>query len=81
MVSTSTYLSRLHRAFEIYRAWLDGDPHWDTKLRASRKTASGTNVARFPFRPGMDIAIELPHDLTAAEAQRLSTWLSTRTRR
>jgi hypothetical protein len=80
MVCTSTYTSRLRRAFEIYRAWLDGDPDWDTKLRASRKTASGTYVARFPLRPGMDIAIELPRDLTAAEAQLLSTWLATRAR-
>jgi hypothetical protein len=80
MVSHSTYMSRLRRAFEIYRAWLDSDPGWDTKLRASRKTASGTDLARFPLRPGLNIAIELPHDLTAAEAQLLSTWLATRAR-
>lgn len=78
MVSSSTYMSRLRRAFEVYRAWLDGDPDWDTKLRASRKTASGTSVARFPLRPGLDIAIELPHDLTVTEVQLLSAWLATR---
>ncbi|MCW6005379.1 hypothetical protein K1W54_12415 [Micromonospora sp. CPCC 205371] len=80
MVGSATYTSRLRRAFEIYRAWLHGDPHWDTKLRASRKTASGTYVARFPLRPGMDIAIELPHDLTVTELHLLSAWLGTRTR-
>jgi hypothetical protein len=80
MISSSTYMSRLRRAFEIYRAWLDGDPDWDTKLCASTKTAAGTHVARFRLRPGMDIAIELPHDLTVAEVQLLSAWLATRAR-
>ncbi|MFC0532108.1 hypothetical protein [Phytohabitans kaempferiae] len=80
MVSNATCITRLRRAFEIHRAWLDGDPGWDTKLRVSRKTASGTYVTRLPLRPGMDIAIELPHDLTVAEAHLLSTWLATRAR-
>jgi len=31
----------------------------------------------FPLRPGLDVALSLPRDLTAEEAERLSTYLRT----
>lgn len=82
--SDAIYRTRLRRALEAYRAWLaaleTGELNWwplqPPAVRTPRTDAGeSTRLLRFPLRPGMNIRLELPRDLTADEAKLLGTWL------
>jgi len=79
--SSATYLVRLRRGLEIYKAYLSADPDWRAPAPSCRQTRTSTGGAAtravtFPLRPNLTIVVELPTDLGPDEAKLLAAWLA-----
>ncbi|WP_412538664.1 hypothetical protein R8Z50_22765 [Longispora sp. K20-0274] len=79
--SGSTYATRIRLAVRCHDAWMSGDPQWH-QLSIGGRTATarplGTPDERVrsvvtPLRRSLDVRLDLPWDLTAAEADMLAT--------
>ena len=77
LVSTAVYRTRLRRAFELYRRWLDGHPAWGDPTRPRARAPVRTTVVAYPLRPGLNVKVEIPEDFSAAEVDAIAAWLRT----
>ncbi|MEV6523181.1 hypothetical protein AB0M43_14620 [Longispora sp. NPDC051575] len=78
--SGSTYATRIRLAMRAHGAWMSGDPHWYLLSIGGRTAAVRRPLAMpddrirtvvTPLRRGLDIRMDLPWDLTTAEADLL----------
>jgi hypothetical protein len=59
-----------------HQRWRAGQPDWwQTPSTAPPALRTPTLKHRFPLRPGLSIAVEVPVDLRRSEADLLHTWL------
>ncbi|MGY0234043.1 hypothetical protein [Longispora urticae] len=78
--SASAYATRIRLAMRAHGAWMSGDPQWYL-LSIGGKAANGrprtamhddrVRTVVTPLRRGLDIRLDLPWDLTTAEAELL----------
>ena len=90
--SAASYLTRLRRGTELYRAFLSGNPQWRTAppprsgYRPPNTPLSGlldsraVRVVTFPLRPDLTIVMEIPNDLRRDEVDLIAAWLARHTR-
>ncbi|MFY1673988.1 hypothetical protein ACN27G_29215 [Plantactinospora sp. WMMB334] len=74
--SARDYQERLAICRRWHQRWRAGQPDW---WQAAGNTPAApqtpTLIHRFPLRPGLSIAVEVPADLRTSEADLLHTWL------
>jgi hypothetical protein len=71
--SARDYGERLAICRRWHQRWRAGQPDWWQTPSAAPPTP--TLIHRFPPRPGLSIAVEMPTDLRRSEADLLHTWL------
>jgi hypothetical protein len=83
--TASTYGYNFRHVTRRFLLWVEKDAAWDggdkkfaaRSERASRVAGDGIRVYQFPLRATMTIALTLPTDLTAGEAERLARFVTT----
>lgn len=76
--SARDYRDKLAICRRWHQRWRAGEPDWwRTPSTTPPATPAPTLIHRFPLRPGLSIAIELPADLRRQEADLLHRWLRT----
>jgi hypothetical protein len=84
--SGPTYRTRLRVGQQLFLAWSANDPTWTDIARTKQPTKPrGLNIyldgqeaavmRDFPLRRDLSIALELPNDLTSAEAERICAFV------
>jgi hypothetical protein len=74
--SVRDYREKLAICRRWHQRWRAGQPDWwQTPSAAPPAPRTPTLIHRFPLRPGLSIAVEVPTDLRGGEADLLHTWL------
>lgn len=74
--SARDYRDKLSICLRWHQRWRAGEPDWwQTPTPTPTATQVPTILHRFPLRPGLSIAVEIPADLRRREADLLHTWL------